>query len=74
MSCECQKYNPEQIMKDNPSVAVSLLEKFDYSTSQLAINPEIGVVSKDYRLKKPGYRILIIGKYLVFYVVKANTV
>jgi toxin ParE1/3/4 len=62
------------IMRDNPSAAVSLLEKFDHSISQLAINPEIGVIPKDDRLKKLGYRMLIIGKYLVFYVVKANTV
>ena len=51
-----------------------MLEKFNHSISQLAFNPELGVVSKDDRLKKMGYRILIIGKYLVFYVVKANTV
>jgi toxin ParE1/3/4 len=62
------------IMRDNPSAAVSLLEKFDHSISQLAINPEIGVIPKDDRLKKLGYRMLIIEKYLVFYVVKANTV
>jgi toxin ParE1/3/4 len=64
----------DYIMKDNPSAAVSLLEKFDHSISQLAVNPEIGVVPKDDRLKQLGYRMLIVGKYLVFYVVKANTV
>ena len=61
-------------MRDNPSAAGSLLEKFDHSISQLAINPEIGVIPKDERLKKLGYRMLIVGKYLVFYVVKVNTV
>ena len=64
----------DYIMRDNPSAAVSLLEKFDCSISQLAVNPEIGVVPKDDRLKKLGYRILIVGKYLVFYVMKAKTV
>jgi addiction module RelE/StbE family toxin len=64
----------DYIMKDNPSATVSLLEKFDDSISQLAVNPGIGVIPKDDRLKKLGYRILIIGRYLVFYVVKANTV
>ena len=64
----------DYIMRDNPSAAVSLLDKFDGSISQLAINPEIGVLPKDDRLKKLGYRMLIVGKYLVFYVVKANTV
>ena len=64
----------DYIMMDNPSAAVSMLEKFNNSISQLALNPELGVVSKDDRLKKMGYRILIIEKYLVFYVLKANTV
>jgi addiction module RelE/StbE family toxin len=64
----------DYITKDNPSAAVSLLKKFDDAISQLALNPELGVVPKDDRLKKLGYRILIIGKYLVFYVKKADTV
>ncbi|MBW2644338.1 MAG: type II toxin-antitoxin system RelE/ParE family toxin [Deltaproteobacteria bacterium] len=64
----------DYITKDNPSAAVSLLKKFDDSISHLAFNPELGVVPKDDRLKKLGYRILIIGKYLVFYVKKANNI
>jgi plasmid stabilization system protein ParE len=64
----------DYIIMDNPSAAVSMLEKFNHSISQLAFNPKLGVVSKDDRLQKMGYSILIIGKYLVFYVVKANTV
>jgi addiction module RelE/StbE family toxin len=62
------------IEKDNPSAARSMLEKFDVSISQLALQPFTGVVPKDERLRKLGYRMLIIGKYIVFYVVKAETV
>ena len=62
------------ILKDKPSAAASLLENFDSSISQLAFNPEIGMVPKDERLKKLRYRILVVGKYLVFYVVKGKTV
>ena len=62
------------ILKDNPSAAFSLLEKYDRSISQLAQNPEIGVIPKDDRLKKLGYRMLITDKYLVFYVVKTRTI
>ena len=64
----------DYIMRDNPSAAESLLEKFDHAIAQSAQNPELGVVPKDDRLKKLGYRILSIGKYLVFYVVKTDTV
>ena len=62
------------ILKDKPSAAASLLENFDSSMSQLAFNPELGVVPKAERLKKLGYRILVVRKYLVFYVVKGKTV
>ena len=64
----------EYIKKDNPSAAISQLEKFDKSVSRLALNPFLGVTPKDERLKKLGYRILIVDKYLVFYVAKAETV
>jgi plasmid stabilization system protein ParE len=62
------------ILKDKPSAAASLLKNFDGSNSQLAFNPELGVVPKDERLKKLGYRILVAGKYLIFYVIKGKTV
>ncbi|MEI6258997.1 MAG: type II toxin-antitoxin system RelE/ParE family toxin [Deltaproteobacteria bacterium] len=64
----------EYIMKDNPGVAASLLEEIDRSISHLSYNPELGVVPKDDRLKKLGYRVLIIKKYLVFYVIKNESI
>ena len=62
------------ILKDKPSAAASLLKNFDSSISQLAFSPELGTVPKDERLKKLGYRILVVGKYFVLYVVKGKTV
>ena len=64
----------DYILRDNPSAALSLLEKFDHSISQLTLNPELGVIPKDDRLKNLGYRMLIVEKYLVFYVVKAKSI
>ena len=64
----------QYIRKDNPAAAISQLEKFDKSISQLASNPLIGVIPKDERLKKLGYRMLIVDKYLVFYIVKTEYV
>jgi len=64
----------DYVMKDNPVVALSLLEEIDRSISHLSCNPELGVVPKDDRLKKLGYRVLIIRKYLVFYVVKNKSI
>jgi len=64
----------EYIKKDKPTAAESLLEKFDRLISQLADVPFIGVIPKDERLEKLGYRMLIVDKYLVFYVVKGRVV
>ncbi len=64
----------EYIKKDNLSAATSQLEKFDTSISNLALNPFMGIVPKDERLKRLGYRMLIVDKYLVFYVVKTKII
>ena len=62
------------IKQDKPTAAATYLERFDDLIFQLASNPFIGIVPKDGRLKKLGYRILVVDKYLVFYVVKSKTV
>ena len=62
----------DYILVDSPPAAVSMLEKFDHAISRLAVNPEIGADPKDDRLRKPGYRVLVVGDYLVFYVVKSR--
>ena len=64
----------EYIKKDNPPAAISQLDKFHKSISQLALHPYLGAVPNDERLRKLGYRLLIVDKYLVFYVVKTKTV
>jgi toxin ParE1/3/4 len=64
----------QYIKKDNPAAAISQLEKFDKAISQLASNPHLGVIPKDEKLKKIGYRMLIVDKYLVFYIVKTEYV
>lgn len=64
----------EYIKKDRPGAASGLLEKFDKSIAALAANPYLGVTPKDDRLKRLGYRILVVDKYLVFYVLKPKTV
>lgn len=64
----------EYIKLDNPSAALNFVDKLDESISQLADFPLIGIVPKDSRLQLLHYRMLIIDNYLVFYVLKDNTV
>lgn len=58
----------EYIMIDSPNAALNLLNKIDETISKLGYFPEIGVVPKDRRLRRLGYRILIVDNYLIFYV------
>jgi toxin ParE1/3/4 len=64
----------EYIKKDRPDAALGLLEKFDKSISRLAANPKLGILPKDERLNRLGYRVLVVDKYLVFYVLKPKMV
>lgn len=50
------------------------MEKLDHSISNLASDPYLGRVPRDIRLENKGYRMLVVDKYLVFYVVKEQTV
>jgi toxin ParE1/3/4 len=70
-TAECDLYGIlDYISQDSPSAAASLVEKIDNSISLLASHPYMGVVPKDFRLKEKGYRMLVVDRYLVFYVVK----
>jgi len=74
-TAECDLYGIfDYISQDNPTAAADLLERIDHSISRLASNPYLGVVPKDLRLKNKGYRMLVVEKYLVFYIVKNETV
>ncbi len=64
----------EYIKKDRPQAASGLLDKFDKSIARLAANPKLGIIPKDERLKRLGYRVLVVDKYLIFYVVKSKMV
>ena len=64
----------EYIKKDRPGAASGVMDKFDKSIGNLAASPELGIIPKDERLKRLGYRVLVVDKYLVFYVLKSRTV
>jgi len=64
----------EYIKKDRPGAASGVMDKFDKSIGNLAASPELGIIPKDERLKRLGYRVLVVDKYLVFYVLKPKTV
>jgi addiction module RelE/StbE family toxin len=60
----------EYISADNPDAADRLIDKIDGYVSRLKDLPELGTIPKDDRLRKLGYRTLLIDNYLVFYVIR----
>lgn len=64
----------DYIKADNPVAALELLDKIDVSVSRLATMPHSGKIPDDARLKAMGYKIIVVGNYLVFYVVIGNKV
>jgi len=59
----------EYIQIDDPLAAQSFLDEVDKTILKLEDFPRMGSIPKDMRLMNLNYRILIIGNYLVFYVV-----
>lgn len=57
----------DYIVRDAPSRAAPFLQKIDRLISRLALFPLSGAIPHDPYLQKKGYRILIVGDYLVFY-------
>lgn len=62
------------IRRDSPSEAEAWLERVDRSLARLGAYPRSGVVAKDRRLAALGYRMLVIGDYLAFYVIRRDAV
>jgi addiction module RelE/StbE family toxin len=60
----------EYISPQNTSAADRLLDAFDNEISKLGSMPRLGKAIDDYELRAKGYRILVVEKYYVFYVIQ----
>ena len=57
----------DYIKKDAPGRAASWVGRIDKALGRLAEHPESGTIPKDERLAAKGYRVVVIGEYLAFY-------
>jgi toxin ParE1/3/4 len=64
----------EYIHKDSPASAEAWLERVDKALSRLGSFPMSGSAPKDRRLARLGYRMVVIGEHLAFYVVRPRSV
>jgi len=64
----------EYVSRDRPSAVSGLLDAIDEGISRLEEFPFSGVVPADASLQRLGYRLIMVGNILIFYVVKKKSV
>ena len=64
----------DYIRKDSPASADAWLARIDAALARLGEFPKSGSVPKDPRLARLGYRVVVIGEHLAFYVVRPAAV
>jgi plasmid stabilization system protein ParE len=64
----------DYIGRDNPDAARSFVDRVEQAIGRLAVFPRSGPQPRDARLRRLGYRILVVDDYLVFYVLIRRTV
>lgn len=62
------------IRRDSPASAAEWLERLDHTLDRLGSFPKSGVVPKDRRLAAKGYRVLVAGEFLVFYLIGPKSI
>jgi plasmid stabilization system protein ParE len=62
------------IAHDSPARAAAFIDKLDKLIRNLEAHPFLGRIPRDDKLKSSGYLILVIESYLVFYIVRGQTV
>jgi plasmid stabilization system protein ParE len=62
------------IAAQRPEAAESLAQRIEKGLKSLAANPYLGRVPKDDALFDLGYRYLVVGDYLIFYVLEDRTI
>lgn len=64
----------DYIAEDSPRAADKILDRFEKAIGRLELSPFAGKAPNDDGLRKRNYRMLIVGKYLVFYKIKETTI
>ena len=64
----------EYVRKDSPAAAAAWLQRVDKTLGRLAFSPQSGPVPKDPWLAARGYRMIVVGEHLAFYIVLPRSV
>jgi toxin ParE1/3/4 len=64
----------DYIARDRPQAAHAFVDRLDRSVARLATFPRSGKPPNDERLRRLGYRLVVVENSLVFYVITRTTV
>jgi len=64
----------QYIEQDSPAQAKAWVDRIDRGLGRLSLFPKSGAVPKDERLAALGTRVLVLGEYLAFYVLRRGRV
>ena len=62
------------IAEDDHAAGIAMLERFESGFESLGSSPRLGRVPKEDSIAAYGYRYLVVANYLVFYVIREQTV
>ena len=64
----------DYIARDNPDAARAFVDRVEQAIGRLTDFPRSGPQPRDSRLRRLGYRVLVVDDYLIFYVLIRRTV
>ncbi|MGQ0694239.1 MAG: type II toxin-antitoxin system RelE/ParE family toxin [Nitrospiraceae bacterium] len=64
----------EYLAAENLSAAHTIMDQIEKRLQGLRRHPFLGRVPSDTKLARMGYRVLVVGDYLIFYKVRGKTV
>jgi plasmid stabilization system protein ParE len=64
----------DYIARDRPAAARAFLDRLERAVARLELFPRSARQPRDERLRRLGYRVLVVENFLVFYVISRRTV
>jgi plasmid stabilization system protein ParE len=64
----------DYLLEHSINAANNFVDDLEKLEESLSMFPELGVLSKDRKLRRKGYRVVVVGDYLLFYILRDDNV
>ena len=64
----------DYLLEHSVNAANTFVDDLEKSEEHLSMFPEMGILSKDRKLRSKGYRMVLVGDYLMFYILHDDSV